>query len=102
MAVKVEKTPVNAPEFQSAGPQANFKGTYPSKQKQFLSAVQTGTGASQNISHGLGAVPAGVLISCTDNSGSSNVFTVTEGTHDATNVKVTVTTSAKFKVLAWL
>jgi len=92
MAVKVEKTPVNAPEFQSAGPQ----------QKQFVSAVQTGTGASQNIAHGLGAAPAGVLISCTDNSGSSNVFTVTEGTHDATNVKVTVTTSAKFKVLAWL
>ena len=102
MAVKVEKTPVNAPEFQSAGPQPNFKGSYPSKQKQFVSAVQTGTGASQNIAHGLGAAPAGVLISCTDNSGSSNVFTVTEGTHDATNVKATVTTGAKFKVLAWL
>ena len=54
MAVKVEKTPVNAPEFQSAGPQPNFKGSYPSKQKQFLSAVQTGTGSSQNIAHGLG------------------------------------------------
>jgi len=96
MAVKVEKTPVNAPEFQSAGPQPNFKGIYPSKQKQFLSAVQTGN------AHGLGAVPAGVLISCADNSGSSNVFTVAEGTHDATNVKVTVTTGAKYKVLAWL
>ena len=102
MAVKVEKTPVNAPEFQSAGPQANFIGIYPSKPKQFLSSVQTGTGASQNIAHGLGAAPAGLLVSCTDNSGSTNVFTVTEGTHDATNVKVTVTTGAKFKVLAWL
>jgi len=102
MAVKVEKTPVNAPEFQSAGPQANFKGTYPSKQKQFLSAVQTGSGAQQSIAHGLGAVPAGVLVSCTDNSGSTNVFTVTEGTHTATNVLVTVTTGAKYKVLAWL
>ena len=59
MAVKVEKTPVNAPEFQSAGPQPNFKGSYPSKQKLFLSAVQTGTGAQQSIAHGLGAVPAG-------------------------------------------
>jgi hypothetical protein len=47
-------------------------------------------------------VPTGVLVSCTDNSGSTNVFTVTEGTHDATNVKVTVTTGAKYKVLAWL
>jgi hypothetical protein len=102
MAVKVEKTPVNAPEFQSAGPQPNFKGSYPSKQKLFLSAVQTGTGAQQSIAHGLGAVPAGVLASCTDNSGSTNVFTVTEGTHTATNVLVTVTTGAKYKVLAWL
>ena len=102
MAIKVEKTPVNAPEFQSAGPQANFKGIYPSKQKQFLSAVQTGTGAQQSIAHGLGAVPAGVLASCADNSGSTNVFTVTEGTHTATNVVVTVTTGAKYKVLAWL
>jgi acyl-coenzyme A thioesterase PaaI-like protein len=50
----------------------------------------------------LGVVPAGVLVSCADNSGSANVFTVTEGTHDATNVKVTVTTSAKYKILAWL
>jgi hypothetical protein len=49
-----------------------------------------------------GEIPAGVLVSCADNSGSSNVFTVTEGTHDATNVKVTVTTSAKYKILAWL
>ena len=52
---------------------------------------------------GAGAVAhAGVLVTCADNSGSSNVFTVTEGTHDATNVKVTVTTGAKYKVLAWL
>ena len=102
MATKVEKTPVNAPEFQSAGPQANFKGIYPSKQKQFLSAVQTGNGAQQSIAHGMGAVPAGVLASCTDNSGSTNVFTVAEGAHTATNVLVTVTTGAKYKVLAWL
>lgn len=102
MAVKVEKTPVNAPEFQSAGPQPNFKGSYPSKQKLFLSAVQTGNGSQQSIAHGLGAVPAGVLVTCVDNSGSSYAFTVTEGTHDATNVKVTVTTGAKYKVLAWL
>ena len=102
MAIKVEKTPINAPEFQSAGPQPNFKGSYPSKQKQFLSAVQTGNGAQQSIAHGLGAAPSGVLVSCADNSGSANVFTVTEGTHDATNVKVTVTTSAKYKILAWL
>jgi hypothetical protein len=100
--VEVKKTPVNAPEFQSNGPQPNFKGAYPSKQKQFLSAVQTGNGALQSVAHGLGAVPAGVLVSLADNSGSANAFVVTEGAHDATNVKVTVTNAAKYKVLAWL
>jgi len=102
MAVKVEKTPVNAPEFQSGPSQPNFKGIYPSKQKQFLSAVQTGNGSQQSIAHGLGAVPTGVLVSCVDNSGSSNVFTATEGVHTASNLLVTVTTGAKYKVLAWL
>ena len=100
--VDVMKVPISVPEIRSNGPHPSFKGTYPSLQKQFLSTVQTGTGASQSIAHGLGAAPAGVFVSCADNSGSSNAFVVAEGTHDATNVKVTVTTGAKFKVLAWL
>jgi hypothetical protein len=101
--VEVKKVPVNAPEFQSAGPQPSFKGIYPSKQKQFLSAVQTGTGAAQNVAHGLGAIPAGVLVSVVDISAEGAApFTVTEGAHDATNVKLTVTAGAKYKVLAWL
>jgi len=100
--VKIEKVPIQAPEIRSAGPNPKLKGTYPSLQKFFCSTEQTGTGASQSIAHGLGATPAKVFVSCTDNSGSTNVFTVTEGSHDGTNVKVTVTTGAKFKVLAWL
>jgi hypothetical protein len=100
--VEVKKVLVSAPEFRSNGPQPQFKGSYPSLQKQFLSTVQTGTGAQQSIAHGLGAAPAGVLVTCVDNSGSSNAFTVTEGTHDATNVKVTVTSGAKYRVMAWL
>jgi hypothetical protein len=99
---QVSKVPYYAPSFESNGPQPNFKGISPSKQLQFLSVVETGTGASQNIAHGLGAVPAGVLVSCTDNSGCADVFTVAEGTHTSTNVVVTVTSGAKFKVLAWL
>jgi len=98
----ISKVAIYAPSFESNGPQPNFKGIYPSKQLQFLSAVETGTGASQSIAHGLGAVPVGVLVSCTDNSGSTDAFTVTEGTHTSTNVLVTVTSGAKFKVLAWL
>jgi hypothetical protein len=71
--VEVKKVPVSAPEFRSKGPQPQFKGSYPSLQKQFLSAVQTGNGAQQNIAHGLGAAPSGVLVTSVENSGSSNV-----------------------------
>jgi len=101
--IHVEKVPISAPEFQSAGPQPKFKGVYPSLGKQFLSTVVTATGSAQNVAHGLGATPAGVLISVTDTSATAaGTFTVTEGTHTSTNVVVTVTASAKFKVLAWL
>ena len=92
----------------------NLHGSRPSQQNLFLSTVKTGTGAAQNIAHGLvgyqlaagtplqPAVPTAVLVVLTDNSGSAGVFTVTEGVHDATNVKLTVTSGAKYKVLAWL
>lgn len=102
MSVTFNKLPVQFSDIRAPGPLPLFNGTYPSHQKQFLSAQQTGTGASQNVAHGLGLTPAGVLVSCTDNSSSANIFTVVEGTHDATNVKVTVTSGAKFKVLAFL
>jgi hypothetical protein len=69
----------------------------------FKSAVLTGTGASQNVAHGLGNVPTGVLVSVYDNSGASaDPFTVTEGVHTSTNVVLTVTANTKFKVIAWL
>jgi hypothetical protein len=55
-----------------------------------------GTGASQNIAHGLGAVPAGVICIPTDGG------TVTYGTHTSTNVVVTATNAKHFDVLAWL
>jgi hypothetical protein len=68
----------------------------------FFSAEQTGTGASQNVAHGLAAVPAGVLVVPTDTAPATvGAYTCVEGAHDATNVKVTVTTGKKFKVFAW-
>ena len=100
--VKVEKTPLVVPELRSPGPNPLLKGTYPSLQKFFCSTEQTATGSAQSIAHGLGATPAKVLVSLTDNSGSAGTFTVTEGTHTSTNAVVTVTSGAKFKVLAWL
>jgi len=68
--------------------------------KVFLSAEQTGTGAEQSIPHGLGVTPALVLIIITGSPTTYAALTVTEGTHDATNVKVTVTTDWKYKVYA--
>ena len=68
----------------------------------FVSTEQTGTGSAQNIAHGLARAPSVVFIAPTDTSPATvGQYTVTEGTHDATNVVVTVTSGKKFKVLAW-
>jgi hypothetical protein len=69
----------------------------------FKSAEQTGTGSSQNIAHGLTTTPTFVFVIPTDTSpATAGVFTVVEGTHDLTNVVVTVTADKKFVVLAAL
>jgi len=68
--------------------------------KASLSAEQTGTGAEQSIAHGLGVKPSLVLIIITGSPTTYAALTVTEGTHDATNVKVTVTSGWKYKVYA--
>lgn len=68
----------------------------------FFSTEQTGTGSAQNIAHGLGATPAGVLIVPTDLTPATvGSYAATEGTHTSTNVVVTVTNGKKYKVFAW-
>lgn len=68
----------------------------------FVSTEQTGTGAGQNVAHGLGRIPVFVAVIATDTSPATvGVFTVTYGAHDATNAVVTVTSGKKFKVLCW-
>ena len=60
------------------------------------------TGSAQNIAHGLQRAPSIVFIIPTDTSPATvGQYTVIEGTHDSTNVVVTVTSGKKFKVLAW-
>jgi predicted RecA/RadA family phage recombinase len=66
----------------------------------FKSTEQTGTGASQNVAHGLGATPGLVWITVTEDPAGAG-FDIAEGSHDATNVVVTVTSGVKFKALAW-
>lgn len=65
----------------------------------FLSAEVTGNGSSQDTAHGLGATPVLVFAIPSDLSGGA--CTVAYGTHDATNVKVTVTTGEKYRVVAF-
>lgn len=66
----------------------------------FISAEQTGTGSAQNVAHGLGAAPSYVVVALTE-FGSATAVDVAEGSHTATNVVLTVTSGAKFKVIAY-
>jgi hypothetical protein len=69
----------------------------------FVSGELTATGTEQDVAHNFALVPTYVAVVPTDLSPSvAGVFTVTEGAHDATNCKVTVTSGKKFKVLAWV
>lgn len=69
----------------------------------FKSAADvTGTGASQNVAHGLGRVPSFVLIVPVDTAPATvGVYTLVEGTHTATNVVFTLTSGKKCRVYAW-
>lgn len=64
----------------------------------FKSTEQTGTGSEQDIAHGLGSTPTLVFIIPTEFGGDGADYA--EGTHDATNCKATVTSGAKFKIVA--
>lgn len=66
---------------------------------KFQSAVRVATGSQETIAHGLGVVPKVVLIAVQDNTGVATVVCV-EGTHTSTNLLVTVTSGAKYKVIA--
>lgn len=65
----------------------------------FLSPEQTGTGSSQNVAHPFGAAPT--LAYAIPSNLTGGPYVVTYGTHDATNVKCTVTTGEKFRVVAF-
>ena len=64
--------------------------------KFFLSAEQTANGNSQTIPHGLKATPQLDKVIVTEESASN--FDITEGTHTATAINVTVTSGVKYKV----
>lgn len=99
---------IGAASAAAAGPDATgnvrldgISAAEPASASIFVSTEQTGTGAPQNIAHGLGVIPSQVFASPTDLAPATvGEYTVTEGAHDATDVIVTVTTGKKFKVMA--
>lgn len=101
----LEGIPINSSSFVTGAiPTAALAAGAVTKAKMlvFVSAETSGTGSSQNVAHGLGVVPAAVFVMPTDLTPATvGSYVVTEGAHDATNVKVTVTTSKKFKVVAF-
>jgi len=71
--------------------------------KYFHSAEITATGAEQSTAHGLGATPTLVIVYKTaDTRGTWAAWSLVEGTHDATNVKVTGTSGIKYRIFAML
>lgn len=67
----------------------------------FLSTERTGTGSAQNVAHGFGAAPTvAVAVFSELDAGLAGGADIAYGTHDATNVVVTVTSGLKFYVLA--
>lgn len=72
------------------------------KAKAFFSTEVTGTGSSQDVAHGLAAVPAAVLVAFTELPADLAAGAdIAEGAHDATNVKLTITNGLKVKLMAW-
>ena len=64
-----------------------------------VSAEITANGSAQSTAHGLGVTPSIVLALSTTN-GAAGAFVVTYGTHTSTNSVITITTGAKYKILA--
>lgn len=90
-----------ANESVTTGKLANESVTV-SKMKVFKSSELTGTGVAQNTAHGLGSVPALVIVYPTDTSAATEgVYVSSEGTHTSTEVVVTVTNGKKYRVVAF-
>lgn len=66
----------------------------------WLSAELTGTGSAQSTAHTLEKVPERVLAFLTGGPSSYAQPTITQGTHTAAEVILTVTTGWKYRVLA--
>lgn len=81
------------------GTGANQVAISKAQARVFFSTEIAGDGNPQNTAHGLGAIPAGVLVIPSDCPDSA--WALAQGAHDATNVVVTATNLLKYYVMAW-
>ena len=69
--------------------------------KIWTSSETTGTGSAQNVAHTLGVVPRFVLVSPTELAADLAAgYDCAEGSHTSSNIVLTVTSGAKFKIVA--
>jgi RNA chaperone Hfq len=68
---------------------------------EFVSQVLTGTGSEQAIPHSIGQPPRAIAVVPTDLTVATGPWSVVEGGHTATELKLTVTSGAKYRVYAW-
>jgi hypothetical protein len=81
------------------GTGANQVAISKAQARVFFSTEIAGDGNPQNTAHGLGAIPAGVLV--IPSSMPDSAWSLVQGEHDATNVVVTCTNTGKYYVFAW-
>ena len=81
----------------SSGPDGKIKGD---QMGLFKSAKIVGTGANQNVAHGLGRVPVVVLVFPMRNN-AGTAYNIIEGTHTATNLIINVEANTEFVAVAW-
>jgi len=73
-----------------------------SRDRRFVSAETTGTGSAQNVAHPFGTAPSKVVVMPTELAADLAAgYDAAQGTHTATNIVLTVTSGAKFVVVAW-
>ena len=67
--------------------------------KFYISDELTGTGTEEVISHGLPNTPNYVFVTVTDTT--SGTYTIIEGIHDGMDIKLTITSGIKYKIMAY-
>lgn len=67
----------------------------------FVSGVQTGTGTEQTIAHTLKKVPSAVfIVPAGDTRATWAAWSVTYGTHTASDLKITATSGVQYVAVA--